>query len=80
MNLLIRWAVPSSQMYLFCHVHYKNKTIYGLFKVPSYKAVFFLNWPERLNFIHGKKWAELVTEYWQMTNNKDNNNNTNPII
>lgn len=40
----------------------------------------FFNWPERLNFIHGKKWAELVTEYWQMTNNKDNNNNTNPII
>lgn len=27
----------------------------------------FFNWPERLNFIHGKKWAELVTEYWQMT-------------
>lgn len=66
-------------MYLFCHVHYKNKTICGLFKVPFYKAVFF-NWPERLNFIHGKKWAELVTEYWQMTNNKDNNKNTNPII
>lgn len=39
----------------------------------------YFNWPERLDFIHGKKWAELVTEYWQMTNNKDNNN-TNPII
>lgn len=39
----------------------------------------FLIGQKKLNCIHGKKWAELVTEYWQMTNNKDNNN-TNPII
>lgn len=35
----------------------------------------FFNWPEWPSFIHGKKRAEKETEYWQMNNDKDNDNN-----
>lgn len=36
--------------------------------------IYLFKWPERPNFIYGKKWAELITEYWQMTDNNDNKN------
>lgn len=65
-NLLPGWAVPSSQTHLLAMCIIKIKLSMACLK--CHLQIYLFKWPERPNFIHGKKWAELVT------NNSDNKN------
>lgn len=71
-NLLLGWAVPSSQTHLLAMCIIKIKLSMACLK--CHLQIYLFKWLERPNFIHGKKWAELITEYWQMTDNNDNKN------
>lgn len=65
-NLLPGWAVPSSQTHLLAMCIIKIKLSMACLK--CHLQIYLFKWPERPNFIHGKKWAELVTD------NSDNKN------